>query len=151
MTETDSAVQCAYRMLAYSEKSRYEIRRGLRIKGYSDEAARYAVDKLTESGEIDDMRTAARRAEADVRTKYWGERRIREDLHARGYSEEAADEAIRAIPDGMFEYALGMIAEKKIKVTDRNDRKEITRAVNTVVRYGFTYKEALKCIKEILG
>ena len=92
------AIRRGISMLGYGDQSARRLAYKLTAKGVDRDTAHQAVAYLTAKGYIHEDSTATLRAEQGLR-KGWGERRIREDLCAHGFTREAVEEAMEALAD----------------------------------------------------
>ena len=85
MTSFSTLYDRALRLLSRRNHSRYELRRKLSRKGPSG-VLDHVLDHLESRGYIDDQTFAYERALRQRRSKYWGSRRISQDLRSLGIS-----------------------------------------------------------------
>ena len=99
------------------------------------ETAAAAVAYLAAKGYIHEDSTAALRAEQGLR-KGWGERRIREDLCAHGFSREAVEEAMESLSDVDWAEACAAVLRKRYGEipAERGQRQKLIAAM---MRLGF--------------
>jgi regulatory protein len=76
------------------ERGTAELAEWLAARGFTQAAVGTAIARLTEVGELDDRRFAARYAEDKRDLSGWGPERIREVLAVRGIAPELIDSAI---------------------------------------------------------
>ena len=81
--EQTAALREGARILTSGDKSAKEIVRKLAGKGFSRESAEYAVEFLREKGYLSEESACLRIAEAAVRSKHYGKRRVLEYLLSR--------------------------------------------------------------------
>jgi len=91
------ALTAAARSLVASDRSRAALDRRLARAGHSAAAREDAIVALGRAGLLDDVRLAQSRAERLARRGY-GDAAIRADLRRRQISDEAAAEAVAALP-----------------------------------------------------
>lgn len=141
------------------------IRRGIALLGYGDQSARRLAYKLTakgvdrdtaarataylaERGYIHEDDTATLRAEQDLR-KGWGERRIREDLIAHGFTREAVEEAIESLPDvDWVENCATAIRKKYGEIPE--DKGERQKMLAAMMRLGYDADTVKAAVRRIL-
>jgi regulatory protein len=90
------AREASLHLLGYRARSREELRRRLRQKGFSPEVADACVAGLAERGLLDDAEFAAAFVRDRVRFKPRGARLLRQELRAKGVDESTTNEAVRA-------------------------------------------------------
>lgn len=85
----------ALRLLAVRSRAESELRQRLQASGFSQEVAGRVLERLRDSGLIDDRRFAFERARSMGKGKGWGPRKLRADLRHKGIDDEVAEEAVR--------------------------------------------------------
>ena len=141
------------------------IRRGIALLGYGDQSARWLAYKLTakgvdrdtaaratayltEKGYIREDDTAALRAEQDLR-KGWGERRIREDLIAHGFTHEAVEEAMEELSNtDWVETCAAAIRKKYGEIPE--DKGERQKMLAAMMRLGYDTDTVKAAARNIL-
>ena len=139
------ALRCAAALLSGHDQSASALARKLTERGYSREAAEYAAAFLVKKGYLDERLFCQRYAEAAVRQKHIGPRRVRDDLLARGYDREAVREAVDAIDADDVRDALAWQAARKVK--DDADAGAMRKAVAALMRQGFSAEEIREYLK----
>lgn len=141
------AIRRGISMLGYGDQSARRLAYKLTVKGVDRETAARAAAYLTEKGYIREDDTATLRAEQGIR-KGWGERRIREDLIAHGFTREAVEEAMEDISDTDWEENCAEAIRKKYGEIPE-DRGERQKLIASMMRLGYdadTVKEAMRII-----
>ena len=141
------AIRRGISLLGYGDQSARRLAYKLTAKGVDRDTAARATAYLTEKGYIREDDTAALRAEQDLR-KGWGERRIREDLMAHGFTREAVEEAMENISDTDWEENCAAAIRKKYGEIPE-DRGERQKLIASMMRLGYntdTVKEAMRAI-----
>lgn len=146
--ERTAAVREAARLLGSSDRSAAELRRKLKYRGISAEAADYAAALLQKKGYLNDGDACTRYAEAALRSKHYGRRRIFDYLLAHGYEREAAKSAADALPDEDVRVALVWQIEHKFPGIAAFERSQKQKAVQSLMRLGFTADEIFAELKE---
>lgn len=141
------AIRRGISLLGYGDQSARRLAYKLTAKGIDRETATRAAAYLTEKGYIREDDTAALRAEQGIR-KGWGERRIREDLIAHGFTREAVEEAMESLADTDWEETCAEAIRKKYGEIpeDRGERQKLMAAM---MRLGYdtdTVREAMRRI-----
>ena len=137
LAEMTEAVLEAARILSSGDKSERDLRMKLKRK-FSEEAIVSAVHLLKKRGYLDEISQCRRIAEAAVRTKHHGPRRIKTDLMAHGYSGKAAEAAVQAIPEEDFADALAYNIDRKFPKIEVMDAADVKKAVSALMRLGFS-------------
>ena len=141
------AIRRGIALLQYGNQSARRLAYKLTVKGVDRETAARAVAYLTEKGYIREDDTATLRAEQGIR-KGWGERRIREDLIARGFTREAVEEAMESLADTDWEENCAEAIRKKYGGIPE-DRGERQKLIASMMRLGYdtdTVREAMRTI-----
>lgn len=139
------AYNCAVSLLSRRDHSEKELLRKLREKGCSD-GAEEAVEKLRNSGYVDDERFCRSYAAELIRLKGYGRRRIEQELSRKGVGREIIADVLEEIT--FDSDRLSDIIRRKYlsKMTDEKGRR---RAVNALMRLGYSYGEIRDALKEI--
>lgn len=139
------AYNCAVSLLSRRDHSKKELMRKLTEKGYAEGAAQ-AIERLCESGYVDDERFCRLYASELVRLKGYGKRRVEQELYLKGIDREI-------ISNVLDEFAfdtdkLSDIIERKYlsKMTDEKNRQE---AFNALFRLGYTYSEIRDALENL--
>lgn len=146
--EKTAALREAARILTNGDKSAREIRFKLTKKGFSPEAADHAVVFLEKKGYLNEDQACIRIAEAAVRAKHYGKRRIVDYLRSHGYSAEAAKNAAEAIPDEDYSEALRYQMEKILRRRDKDSREDRQKIIAAMMRQGFSASEIIAAMKD---
>ena len=149
--EVTKAVQTAAQVLSASDKSARLLRRRLREKGISEEAAEDAVEFMVRKGYLNEVRQASAYAESAVRTKLHGKRRIMRDLYGKGYDQSAIRQAVDEISDEKYAAALRKYLDKTLGKSYNVDRDKIRRIAAACERLGHSPAEAVRFMKERLS
>lgn len=134
-------------LLQYGDQSARRLAYKLTVKGVDRETAARAVAYLTQKGYIREDDTATLRAEQGIR-KGWGERRIREDLIAHGFTREAVEEAMESLAGTDWEENCAEAIRKKYGEIPE-DRGERQKLIAAMMRLGYdadTVREAMRSI-----
>lgn len=146
--EKTAALREAARILSSGDKSAREIRRKLTLKGFSQESAEHAVQFLRKKGYLNEENACLRIAEAAVRTKHYGKRRIVDYLRAHGYDASAASAAAESIPEEDYRSALAYQMQKKYPNANRMSRPEQQKMIAAMMRQGFSAGDVIRYLKE---
>jgi len=136
-----SAKARALRILGSRTMSSKEVAKRLIAKGDAPENASAAVEWLESIGAINDEEFA-KSIVLHYSTKGYGMARIRDELYRRGIDRELWDDALSCIDssnDSAYEFLV-----KKLRGND--DRDELRRAADSLVRRGYSYSEARSAV-----
>ena len=141
------AYNCAVSLLSRRDHSKAELLKKLKEKGFS-EGAECAVEKLCQSGYVDDERFCRIFASELVRLKGYGKRRVEQELFRKGVSRDVIHTVLEEI--SFDNDALSDIIKRKY-LSKMNDEKGRQKAFNALMRLGYSCSEirdALKLIDE---
>jgi regulatory protein len=145
-TETERAIDLAYKAVARRDLTVAELRARLERKHVPPEAIDDAVAELEETGFLDDARYARQFAEDKRELDQWGTDRIAADLRRRGIAPQLIDAAVSTYDrDSELRTAL-LLLEKRYPHAPRDDR-ERDRAWQMLVRRGYSPDLAYDAIK----
>lgn len=151
----EEAVDRALRYLSHRPRSRFEMERHLRRKGYVHSAVEAAVARCTELGYLDDRAFAAAYARDRIRLRPRAAALLVSELGKRGVSYEDARAGVdRAFTDeGVTERALlRRAAEKRWRALRGREPEEIRRKLQGyLARRGFTGGEVFEVVDELVG
>jgi len=139
--ERTITVREAAAILTSGDKSASAIIRKLTQKGRSKEAAEYAVELLKKRGYLNEEDACRRIADALVRSKHYGRRRVRDYLISHGYDAKTAENAAKEIPDEEIREALTYHLTRKFRNYAEMPIAERKKATASLMRLGFTYQE----------
>lgn len=139
--ERTITIREAAAILTSGDKSASAILRRLTQKGRSKEAAEYAVELLKKRGYLNEEDACRRIADALVRSKHYGRRRVRDYLISHGYDTKTAETAAEEIPDEEIREALTYHLTRKFRNYAEMPIAERKKATASLMRLGFTYQE----------
>lgn len=141
----DEALKRAAALLNYRNRSSQMLYLKLLEKEIAEEDARYAVDRLSELGYLNDDEFASSAVRACIR-KGWGKERIRQKLEEYKLSPEIIERELAEYePDEEALYALFVKLCK-----DSGDRKERDKAAAKLKRRGFSWNEINRAVRRAL-
>lgn len=144
------ALAAAYRLLARSDRSEYELRAGLAKRETPPDIIDTAVEYLRERRLIDDRKFAHARAQALVRVKKVGPRHVRDALKKKGIDEKLIQEAVtETFSDPVREYnEIRGLIEKKNKTMKKElaPIKRKKKLFDFLLRRGFSYDAVMKAL-----
>ena len=141
------AYNCAVSLLSRRDHSKKELMRKLKEKGYS-KGAEAAVEKLVNSGYVDDERFCRLYASELIRLKGYGKKRVEQELYLKGVDREIVSGVLDEI--SFDTDRLSDIIKRKYlaKMTDEKGRQ---KAFNALLRLGYSFSEirdALEALQE---
>lgn len=139
------AYNCAVSLLSRRDHSKNELLRKLKEKGCSD-GAEAALEKLEKSGYIDDERFCRLFTSELVRLKGYGKRRIEQELFLKGVDRDTIH---TVLDEFTFDRdALSDIIKRKY-LSKMSDEKSVQKAINALMRLGYSYGEIRDALKNI--
>ena len=94
----------AFRILEYGDNNTASLKKKLRMKGISSDAADFAVEKAEEMGYIDDASLLREDILRAANGKLYGKRRIFAEMMSKGYKREDISAALEIL-EGEIDYA----------------------------------------------
>ena len=148
MADLESTKKRALKILGNRSFSEHEMFKRLTGKGETDENASEAVRWLVELGYINDS-DYARLIVRHYSSKGYGVTRIRDELYKRGIPRDLWDEMLDEVnEDEMDDAALGFLVKK---LRGSEDKDDIRRASDALVRRGFSYEDARAAVNRYLA
>ena len=139
--ERYAALRAARSLLGYSSNTLAGLTRKLRAKGFSKEAAEFAVSRIELEGEVDEASDAKREAELLLR-RGWGRGRILSRLREKGYGRDAMEAAAGVLDRVDFESRLVAVIKKKWGDAGLPaEPAERKKAVGALSRLGYSLSE----------
>lgn len=147
----DAAKQVLLRRLSNAPRTRKELAKDLKDKDISDEVANLALDRFEEVGLINDQALASNYVSSQHERKGLGKNALRQQLRAKGVSDDVALEAISQISDDQEFQAAFALACKKIRSLQRDDAKtQLRKIVGVLARKGYSSNLAFRVAKEVI-
>ena len=141
----DRAFERALRALNRRERTTAELAAWLAQRGFTPATVDAVLDRLTETGGLDDARFARIYAEDKRELAGWGAERIRTELHARGVAPGLIDAALRAVtPEGEAERATALLAKRGAPLDGDAAR---ARALAFLLRRGYPSEVAYDAVR----
>ena len=147
MDGLESTKKRALRILGNRNFSEQEMHKRLVSKGESEENAAETVRWLVELGYINDSDYAALIVR-HYSSKGYGEARIRNELFKRGIPREYWEEKLGEINEVDQNDAAVEFLRKKLRGSD--DKDDLRRASDALVRRGYSYDEARTAVSNYL-
>ncbi|MDE5584419.1 MAG: recombination regulator RecX [Ruminococcus sp.] len=145
------AYQYALYCLDYRDYSAKELLRKLVSRYKSEKLCGAVIKKLENLGIVNDERYAERLAEKYVEGKKYGYRRAKHEIIMKGIDEYMAEDVL--VPyENIFTANLACLVEIKYArlLADRDDRKSIEKVRNSLVRYGYSFDDINRTVREYL-
>ena len=133
-------------LLSRREHSRKELIEKLSQRGYQA-VSDLVADKLQEKGYLDDERFAGMYANELKNRKSMGKRRIRQELLRKGIDRDIIENVIESMEEDPIEEIVDIVKRKYPKFN--LDEKNKTRAINGLLRLGYSFSDIKKALREI--
>ena len=147
----DAAKQVLLRRLSNAPRTRKELAKDLKDKDISDEVANVALDRFEEVGLINDQALASNYVSSQHVRKGLSKNALRQQLRAKGVSDDVALEAISQISDDQEFQAAFALACKKIRSLQKDDAKtQLRKIVGVLARKGYSSNLAFRVAKEVI-
>ncbi|MBQ8504190.1 MAG: regulatory protein RecX [Clostridia bacterium] len=145
LIEVRRAYNYAVSLLSRRDHSYKELLTKLKNKGYG-EGAEEALEKLCQSGYIDDERFANLYARELINLKGFGIKRVEQELYRKGVDRDIIREVLDSA-DFPEERLTEIIRRKYIR--NLNDEKGVRRTINSLIRLGYSYGEIRSALEEV--
>jgi regulatory protein len=147
-SETERAIDLAYKAVARRERTVAELRTALERRRVEPAAIDAAVEELTAAGFLDDARYAVLFAEDKRELAQWGSDRIARELTRRGVAADLIDAALcDRTRQGELGTALTLL-EQRFPAPPADDR-ERDRAWRLLVRRGYAPEVAYEAVRTL--
>jgi len=140
-------------MLARRELTVEGVRSRLREREYSEAEISTAIDRLLETGALDDVRVALAYARTAATVKGRGRLRVARELQAMGIARQTAAEAIAEVFGDLDERAMiAKAVQKKLRGrTKLRDQGERARLYQFLMRQGFSPAAVADVLRKLGG
>jgi regulatory protein len=145
----ERAREAALRLLAVRARSRRELERRLRRKGFDEVTVVSVLDDLAAVDLVDDASFARAWADERARLRPIGPARLRHELYQKGISREIVDRTIDETYPGDRELELARAALRRRKTAAVTERRERARLLRFLLRRGFSRAVAAAAIDEL--
>jgi regulatory protein len=140
-------------MLARRELTVEGVRSRLRDREYSNTEISTAIDRLLETGALDDARVARAYARTAAAVKGRGRLRVVRELHAIGVARQTAAEAVAEVFGDLDERTMiAKALQKKLRGrTTLRDQGERARLYQFLMRQGFSTAAVAAALRKLGG
>ena len=157
--ETDPytrAKTIVYNQLAYSAKTRGQLRKKLQAEGFDAELIEPLLDKFEAAKLIDDAEYAQSFVAQKSRTKKLSRAALRRELAERGVRGEEAESALAQRTDEQEREDAAELVRKKLRpgmdLSDRAEKDRVTRRLlGMLARRGYSSSVSMSVIREELA
>jgi regulatory protein len=143
------AHEAALRLLSHRSRSENEMRTRLKMRGVGPDVVDEEVERLRNSGLLDDERFAEAWVADRQRLSPRGRRMLRYELLGRGIAPEAVDRATSEIDD--LDTALDAARNRARKLHDVDYQAFATRVGGYLQRRGFSYDVITETLRVVWG
>ncbi len=144
-----SAMERAAALLSVRDATEQETAQRLLQSGYPEKTVARVMETLTQAGYVDDSRYAGHFVES--RAQRYGSRRLYAELRRKGVSEEVARDALSERSDEDESDSARRIAGKLLARKNVSDPDVLRRAVQQLVRRGFSWDAAKAAVEAVSG
>ena len=138
-------------MLARGELSAAQVRQRLERKGFTGEQLTAALEKLQQTGALDDLRAAQALARRSAHVRMHGRLRALREIEGRGISRELARQAVDAVYAELDEQALLERALARHGRSAAADPAAQRRLYQRLVRQGFDGGGVVQALRRAAG
>lgn len=135
---TYSAFDCALNIITYKDRSKSEVERKLKDKGYTNEEVSLAIDKLIEYGYIDDTKYVNTYIRSNIMKK--GTNRMINELLNNGVDKSIIQEQLSQYDYDEVDIIYDIINQRFLSI-DLSNQKEKAKAYNYLARRGFSFSD----------
>lgn len=136
------AYQYSLYLLDYRDYSYRELFKKLENTYKNEDLCFEVMDKLVSLGMINDRRYAENLARKYIEVKKFGIQRAKHEMYNKGIMGDTADKALEPYLDCIEENIIELLNKKYIRyLSDPDDRKNIEKAKNSLVRMGYTFDQ----------
>lgn len=139
-----SAKMRAVRIVSASSVSQKDLEQRLIHKGESPEDAKQAVAWMTELELVDDRKTAQQIVQRCA-AKGYGIARAKQALYEKRIPKSYWQEALDDYPDQLN----AIVAFLRSKITDSQDRRQLQKAIDALLRRGHAYSQIRRGLEQI--
>ena len=145
-----------YNQLAYSAKTRGQLRKKLAAEGFEAELIEPLLDKFEAAKLIDDAEYAQTFVRQKSRTKKLSRAALRRELAERGVRGEEAESALAQRTDEQEREDAAELVRKKLRpgmdLSDRAEKDKVTRRLlGMLARRGYSSSVSMSVIREELA
>ncbi len=140
-----------YSLLRSRPRSEFELRKRLKIKGYSSEIIEAIVCELRRVGEIDDQKFARLWIESRMHQNPMGDIVLRRELREKGISDSIVEAALadKARHYDEFKVASSIARERFRQLAKVDRKKAIKRLYDFLLRRGFAFDTVQRVVGEL--
>ncbi len=142
---TDARRRCL-RLLEYSPRTVYQLKKRLIDDGFSTEQAEDAIQYAQSFGYVNDGNYAMEYVRTACQKK--SKRQLYMQLSSRGVDNDSIEEALNAYSDEQ-ENTVRRLAQKRLRQKPPQSKEDLMKAVRSLVSKGFPYEMAKRAVWEL--
>lgn len=142
------AKMTALQYLSYKDRTKREVIRKLKEKGFTKEVTKKTVIALMNYGYINDLEFSKKFVKQRVNVKGYGKYKVVRELKEKGVSDEIIETVTENIDNDELETAL-RIAIKKARNLDLNEYKDKQKLYAYLQRRGYSYDKIKTVVEEV--
>jgi regulatory protein len=140
------------RRLSAAPRTRSELRSDLLRRGVAEDVADRVLDRFAEVGLIDDAAYAQLWVDSRQRTRGSARGVLRQELRAKGVSDDDAAVALEGIDDDAERSRAVQLVQVRLRSMQRLEPEvRVRRLVSMLMRRGYRRGTALSVVTEVLG
>lgn len=148
--EQNKALNHAFNLLSYRQRSEKEIYDSLKRKGFEESQINNAMDFCRNNGYLDDKVFAQSFINDKINLNKYGPERIKYELMIKGISKDIIEEFLIVDHDDQYEIVMDL-ALKKLNSYKEDTKHSIYRKLSGFLqRKGYSYDIISKVVKDIL-
>ncbi len=145
-TQYKKARDRAFKLLGYKAYTRYLMKQRLLQEDFPPFVVEDVLNRLEDLGFLNDLDYACRCAADLVHLKKFSHSRVRQELQRRGVENTDIEEALSRLEDDPMEQLQQVIRKKYSR--DLDSEKGRRRAVNGLLRLGYSYSQIHQALKD---
>lgn len=152
--EYSKAFNSALNQLSYRARSKSEVEKNLRTKGYSCDAIKNAIEKLEKFKYLDDVAFANSYIKEKQNINKVGKRMLKQGLYQKGIDKELIDQIVTENVKDEEEYlrALELAQKKNSNMnSEKNKNKKYKKLSDILSRKGYSFDIISKVLKIVLN
>lgn len=148
--KVDAAKDTILNILSMVAKSRKQLFDRLLEKGYTEDTANLALDRLAEVGVVDDNAFASQWAQSRHNGSGLAPYAIKRELILKGIDEDIIENILSDFTDAQLEDKAFQIARIKARTVSGDKNAKIKKIASAVARKGYSSALSFKVAKEVL-
>lgn len=143
----EAAMQQAMRLLERRERTTAEIRHRLNERGFTEENIAYVLERLRETGLVNDSRFAQRFVESREHARPRSRRALTVELRQRGLSDSEISDAVGVVNEDDAAYRVAVKQSRKLQALEWSEFRQKLGAF--LARRGFDYEIIASVVRRV--